>query len=95
MIVWFHFSHDNEWDFRTFDLGENPDGNYKAYKIKQTLGEPYGLKDVWCCLNTMWETRRNEFMMVCVSNKTEQHKNKDIGVIQNNYILNVATGNLR
>ena len=33
--------------------------------------------------------------MVCLSSKTGDHKNKELGVIQNNYILNVKTGNLR
>jgi len=34
-------------------------------------------------------------MMVCISNKTDEHKNKDLGVIQNNYILDVKTGVIR
>lgn len=34
-------------------------------------------------------------MLVCISNKTEEHKNKEIGVIQNNYIMDVKTGVIR
>jgi hypothetical protein len=45
--------------------------------------------NVKCALNTMWEVRPNEFMMVCITNKTEDKKNKELGVIQNNYVLNV------
>jgi hypothetical protein len=38
MIAWFKARHDQEWDFRTYDLRENEKGEpigYKAYKIKQ------------------------------------------------------------
>jgi hypothetical protein len=95
MIAWFKARHDKVWDFRTYDLRDNPQGNYNVYSIKQTLGDPYGIQNVQCALNTMWEVRPNEFMMVCVSNKTDDHKNKELGVVQNNYILNVQKGNLR
>lgn len=99
MIAWFKARHDNEWDFRTYDLriDENTKEivGYKAYKIKQEIGIPYGLANVQCALNTMWETSRDVFMMVCISNKTDDHKNKDLGVIQNNYILDVKTSVIR
>jgi hypothetical protein len=50
---------------------------------------------VQCALNTMWQIRPHEFMMVCISNKTDEQKNKELGIIQNNYILNTLTGTLR
>ncbi len=43
----------------------------------------------------MWENTKDSFMLVCISNKTEEHKNKELGVIQNNYILNVKTEQIR
>lgn len=39
MIAWFKARHDNEWDFRTYDLRIDDNTKdivgYKAYKIKQ------------------------------------------------------------
>lgn len=43
----------------------------------------------------MWELTRDRFLLVCISNKNEQHQNKDLGVIQNNYVLDVKTNIIR
>lgn len=53
------------------------------------------MNNVQCALNTMWETTRDVFMMVCISNKIDDQKNKDLGIIQNNYILDVKTSVIR
>ena len=98
MIAWFKARHDQEWDFRTYDLRENEKGEpigYKPYRFKQEIGLPYNLANVQCALNTMWETTRDCFMLVCIINKNEEHKNKELGVIQNNYIMDVKTGVIR
>ena len=35
-------------------------------------------------------------MLVCISNKNdENHKNKELGVVQNNYIFDTKTGTIR
>ncbi len=34
-------------------------------------------------------------MLVCISNKADEHKNKDLGVVQNNYICDTKTGVIR
>jgi hypothetical protein len=33
--------------------------------------------------------------MVCISSKGDNHINKDLGVIQNNYIIDTLTSNIR
>jgi len=53
------------------------------------------MNSVQLAINTMWETTRNCFMLVCISNKTENEKNKDLGVIQNNFICDTKTGTIR
>ncbi len=34
-------------------------------------------------------------MLVCISNKTDDHINKELGVVQNNYICDTKTGTIR
>lgn len=34
-------------------------------------------------------------MLVCISNKTDNEKNKELGVIQNNYICDTVAGTIR
>ena len=74
MMAWFKARHDQDWDFRTYDLRQNEQGEpirYKAYRIKQEIGTPYGLTNVQCALNTMWELTRDRFLLVCISNKND------------------------
>lgn len=54
MIAWFKPRHDNEWEFKTYDLRDDPKGNLNIYKIKQTIGIFYGMKVVQVAMNTMW-----------------------------------------
>lgn len=73
MIVWFKTRHDQEWDFRTYDLRKNEKGEpigYKSYKIKQEIGLSYNMANFQCALNTMWEATQNCFMLVCITSKT-------------------------
>ena len=53
------------------------------------------MNSVQVALNTMWETTKNCFMLVCISNKTDNEKSKDLGVIQNNFICDTKTGTIR
>jgi hypothetical protein len=46
-------------------------------------------------INTMWETTKNCFMLVCISNKTDDQKNKELGVVQNNYIFDTKAKTVR
>ena len=71
MMAWFKARHDNQWEFRTYDLRDNPDGKFKIYKMKQQIGIPYGMTTVQVAMNTMWQTTKGSFMFVCISNKTD------------------------
>ncbi len=95
MMAWFKARQDNEWEFRTYDLRDDTNGKLNIYKFKQEAGVPYGLTNVQVALNTMWETTKNCFMLVCISNKQEEHKNKEQNVIQNNFICDTKTGTVR
>jgi hypothetical protein len=69
MIAWFKARHDHEWEFKTFDLRDDPNGKFNHYKFKQEIGIPYNMPVVQVALNTMWEMSKNKFMLVCISNK--------------------------
>lgn len=71
MMCWFKARHDEYWDFKTYDLRDDPKGKLNVYKIKNEIGVPYGITNIQCAMNTMWETTKNCFMLVCISNKTE------------------------
>jgi hypothetical protein len=95
MMAWFKARHDQEWEFRTYDVRDDPKGKLNIYKFKQEIGTPYNMATVQVALNTLWETTKNCFMLVCISNKTDNEKNKELGVIQNNYICDTVAGTIR
>lgn len=59
------------------------------------MGTPYNMTTVQLCMTNMWEVTKNVFMMICITNKTDEQKNKELGVVQNNFICDTATGNIR
>lgn len=70
MIIWFKGRHDEQFEFKTFDLREDPKGTYHHYKIKNSIGEQYNLARVECAVTSVWETRKGQLLAVCISNKT-------------------------
>ena len=70
MIAWFKPRNDEEIEIKTFDIRDDPNGKFNHYKIKNTIGEPYNLNKVEMAINNLWETKRNIFCAVCVTNKT-------------------------
>jgi len=95
MMCWFKARHDQEWEFKTYDLRDDPNGKLNVYNFKQEIGLEYGMASTQVAINTMWETTKNCFMFVCISNKNDEHKNKDLGVIQNVYICDTKAGTVR
>ena len=95
MVAWFKPRQDDEWEWRTFDVRDNHKGKFKVYKFVQTVGMAYGLGKVQVALNTLWEIQRDVFMLVCISSKTEECANKDLAVVQNNYVCETQTGTVR
>lgn len=71
MIAWFKARHDQDWMFKTYDLRDDPNGKYNVYKFPQQMGLPYNMAKQQVAMNTMWETSKNVFMLVCISNKTD------------------------
>lgn len=43
MVAWFKPRHDDEWEFKTYDLRDNPKGKLMAYKFPQQIGIPYNI----------------------------------------------------
>jgi hypothetical protein len=76
MMAWFKPRHDDEWEFKTYDLRDNQKGKLTIYKFPQQIGIPYNIPKVEVALNTMWECTKDFFMLVCISNKGEEHANK-------------------
>lgn len=89
MIVWFKSRHDEEFDFRIFDLYDDPKGHYRNIKIKNTIGEPYNMNRVECALTALWEMKRGIFCAVCITNKTQLKMTNKEGVVNNNFILDL------
>ena len=95
MMCWFKPRNDEEIEIKTFDLRDDPKGAYRRWVVRNTAGVPYGLDRFEMAINTMWEVRRGQFMLVCISNKTENNSlNKD-GVINNNYVVDVTAETIR
>lgn len=46
MIAWFKPRNDEEIEFKTFDLREDPNGKYNHHVIRNTVGVPYSLNKV-------------------------------------------------
>lgn len=76
-------------------MRDDPKGTYQHYHIRNTIGEPYGLNKVEMAITSLWETRRGQFLLVCVSNKTESQAINKEGVINNNFVMDVTTGTVR
>ena len=70
MIVWFKSRHDEVFDFKVFDLRDNPKGEMRHYKITNTIGIPYNMSKVECAVANLWESKRGMFCAVCITNKT-------------------------
>lgn len=71
LIIWFKARHDEQFEIKTFDLRDDPKGVYNHHKIKNTIGEPYGIQRVECAVSNIWEIKRGQLLAVCISNKTE------------------------
>lgn len=95
MITWFKPRNDEEIEIKTFDLRDDPKGAYNHYKVKNTAGLPYGLDHFEMAITTMWEMRRGQFMLVCISNKTENNATNKDGIINNNFVVDAKTETIR
>lgn len=90
-MIWFKPRHDEQFEIKTFDLRDNPRGVYTHHKIRNTIGEPYGLAKVECAINNIWETKRGQLLAVCISNKNEGKCENAAGVINNNFTIDLDT----
>jgi len=46
MIAWFKPRHDDEWEFKTYDVRNNLKGKLIIYKFPQQIGIPYNMTKV-------------------------------------------------
>lgn len=95
MIAWFKPRNDEEIELKTYDLRDDPKGRFNRYHIKNTIGEAYALNKVEMAITNLWETRRGNFCVVSVSNKTENKALNKEGVVNNNFIVDVEAGTVR
>jgi len=54
LIIWFKARHDEQFEIKTFDLRDDPKGKYTYYKIRNSIGDPYGMPKVECAMATAW-----------------------------------------
>jgi hypothetical protein len=87
MFIWCKRRNDEEVDIRSFDLRLAPRGEFKQFRLKNTLGALYGISKMELSVKFAFEMRVNELCLVCLSNKNEARASKD-SVVNNNFILN-------
>ena len=95
MMAWFKTRHDTDWEFKTYDLRDQPKGRLSIYKFKNQIGGLYKMDKVQVAMSQMWEMTKGVFMLVCTSNKTQNQKNKELGVVQNNFVCDTKNGTVR
>ena len=91
LVIWFKSRHDEQFELKTFDLRDDPKGKYTHHKIRNSIGDPYGLPRVECAVASAWEVRKGQILAVCISNKTESKCENASGVINNNYVIDLDT----
>ena len=95
MIIWYKARHDEEFEFRMFDLRNDLNGKYNVIKIKNTIGQPYHLNKVECAVANIWQIKKNQYCLACISNKTESKAVNSEGLINNNFILDMDHQTIR
>jgi hypothetical protein len=50
---------------------------------------------VECAFVNIWETKKNQFMVACISNKTENKALNAEGVVNNNFIVDADQQTIR
>ena len=91
LIIWFKSRHYEQFELKTFDLRDDPKGKYTHHKIRNSIGDPYGIPRVECAVASAWEVRKGQILAVCISNKTESKCENASGVINNNFIIDLDT----
>lgn len=87
MYVWYKGRHDDGFEFKTYDLKEDPNGKLNVYKYANEVGKADGMNKTELAITTMWEMRPKEFMMVCITNRAEDKNN--------NYVCDTNSGVIR
>lgn len=89
LFAWCKRRHDEYIEMRTFDLSTNPKGEFRKFKLKNTLGSSYNLSKIDINLESVFELRPHELCLVCFSSKNESRSVNKEGVVNNNFILNI------
>jgi hypothetical protein len=64
-------------------------------KIKNTLGDPYGIEKINCAVQEVWEMKPNVFCIVATTEKTERKCINTRQNVINNFIWEVDSGTIR
>lgn len=87
MYCWFKGRHDDGFEFRTYDLRDDPAGKYQVHKFPQEVGKNDGMNKTEVAITTMWEMTPGVFMFVCISSRKDE--------ANNNYVCDTKTGVIR
>ena len=83
--MWYRPKHDDSFEFKTYDV-QNGKGQHRIYKFSQALAAEHNIPKVETLVMNAWELRRNEFIFVCLVNKTD---NKKGGGVNSNYVIDI------
>lgn len=69
MYVWFKQRHDDGFEFKTYDIRDDPAGKLETYKFAQEVGKAEGQNKVELAMTSIWEVTPNVFMFVCITSR--------------------------
>lgn len=71
-------------------------GGFSHYRIKNEIGVPYNCSsEIQLALVNAWEIKPDSFCLVCNSEKASLGLKNSSGCVNNNFIWNVRTNEIR
>lgn len=97
MILWFKARQDDEFEIKTYELKDNAiKGEFNHYRLKNEVGAAYNYhQEVQVALVNAWEVEPGSFCLVCNSEKTSLGLKNSVGSVNNNFIWNVNSNEIR
>jgi len=77
-------------------LRDSPEGilgTLNVVKAVNTLGDQHNINKLQLNIGGIWEMKKNQYIIVATSNKSEFKPKNGKDVINNNYILDTSLGN--
>lgn len=92
-ICWFKGRHDDGFEMRSYEFVDGV-GKYKVFNHANEIAKGEGLNKCEVAITTAWEMRPNEYLLVCISNRTKPTESTQEAV-NNNYVWNVQENSMR